>query len=95
MSLLLPQPSLQVRDCLAIYVGFSGPGGSIDLECGDSRYALYVKHDRRHTSTGRVRNNGAYNATQTVTVTQTLVPQFGGVYNIPYTVPASNNKAIT
>ncbi|KAL9541445.1 hypothetical protein PS6_010297 [Mucor atramentarius] len=28
-------------------------------------------------------------------VTQTLVPQFGGVYNIPYTIPAGNNEATT
>ncbi|KAL7334198.1 hypothetical protein PS15p_202999 [Mucor circinelloides] len=27
--------------------------------------------------------------------TQTLVPQFGGVYNIPYTIPAGNNEATT
>lgn len=84
-----------MRNCLAIYVGFSGPGGGIDLECGDSRYALCVEPGRRHTNVGRVRNYGAYNATQTVTVTQTLVPQFGGVYNVPYTIPASNNEAIT
>ncbi|KAF1799209.1 hypothetical protein V8B55DRAFT_1387399 [Mucor lusitanicus] len=85
----------QVRDCLAIYVGFSGPGGGIDLECGDSRYALCVEPGRRHTNVGRVRNYGAYNATQTVTVTQTLVPQYGGVYNIPYTIPAGSNEAVT
>lgn len=85
----------QVLDCLAISVGFSDLGGGIDLECGDSRYTLCVEPGRRHTNTGRVRNYVAYNATQTVTVTQTLVPQFGGVYNIPYTIPASNNEAIT
>lgn len=84
-----------MRDCLAIYVGFSGPGGGIDLECGDSRYALCVEPGRRHTNVGRVRNYGAYNATQTVTVTQTLVPQYGGVYNIPYTIPAGSNEAVT
>ncbi|CEP14893.1 hypothetical protein [Parasitella parasitica] len=85
----------QVRDCLAIYVGFSGPGGGIDLECGDSRYALCMEPGRRHLNTGRVRNYGAYNATQTVTVTQTLVPQNTGVFNIPFTYSTNNSDPVT
>lgn len=30
----------EVRNCLAIYVGFTGPGGGINTLCGNQRYSL-------------------------------------------------------
>lgn len=52
----------QERSCLALYVGFTGPGGGIDLECSGSRYALCMVNGKRHiTPNNNVRNYG-YNS---------------------------------
>lgn len=59
---------------MALYVGFTGPGGGIDLECGGSRYALCMTSGKRTHAfpNSNVRNYGFANPGNTVTVTKTI-----------------------
>ena len=57
---------------MAIYVGFSGPGGGIDLDCDGSRYALCRTGGKRQHAITNGGNGFAYNAPKTITVTETV-----------------------